>query len=183
MRLYLVRHAKPLVAPGVCYGRSDVPVDPAEQTRIAAILRAQLPAGVALFSSPLKRCAGLAAELHATLACGPVVLDQRLAEIDFGSWEMRTWQAIGKADIDAWAADTVYYQPGGGESVLHMAERIAQFYEALLAAETSAAIVICHAGAIRLLREKARDLSTLAMARAAAAIPHQIGYGELIVLP
>ena len=27
MRLWLVRHAQPLVAPGVCYGATDMPAD------------------------------------------------------------------------------------------------------------------------------------------------------------
>jgi alpha-ribazole phosphatase len=183
MRLYLVRHPRPQLAPEVCYGRSDVAVDPQERARVVDLLRAQLPSHLPLFSSPLQRCAGLAADLCGALDLGPVTLDPRIAEIDFGSWEMRTWQQIGRAEIDAWAADTVGYRPGGGESVLQMAARIAQFYDALLAANTSAAIVICHAGAIRLLRERARGLSVEAMARAAASTPHQIGYGELLVLP
>ncbi|MBV8617950.1 MAG: phosphoglycerate kinase, partial [Curvibacter sp.] len=28
-RLWLVRHARQLIAPGTCYGRLDVPADPA----------------------------------------------------------------------------------------------------------------------------------------------------------
>jgi alpha-ribazole phosphatase len=179
MRLWLVRHPRPIIAPGICYGRSDLAVDPLEQARVAAALRPQLPEGAPLYSSPLQRCAGLAAALDR----GAVILDERLAEIDFGSWELRPWDDIGRAEVDAWAADTGGYRPGGGESVLQMAVRIAAFHDALLAARTPCAVVICHAGAIRLLRERARGLSVPEMARTAAASAHRIAYGELVLLP
>ncbi|MEO7576872.1 MAG: histidine phosphatase family protein [Massilia sp.] len=179
MQLYLVRHPPPIVAAGVCYGRSDLAVDPREQARIVAALLPHLPEGAPLYSSPLRRCADLAVALDR----GPVILDERLMEIDFGSWELRAWDDIGRAEIDAWAADTCGYRPGGGESVLHMATRIAAFHDALLAAGKTQAVVICHAGAIRLLRERARGLAPPEMARAAAAASHRIAYGELVLLP
>ena len=43
--------------------------------------------------------------------------DARLAELDFGHWEMQSWDGIPRAEVDAWAADVAHYRPGGGESV------------------------------------------------------------------
>ena len=177
MRLYLVRHLQPSVAPGICYGRSDLAVE--AQLHVDALpgLRGQLPVGIPVFSSPLVRCASLASAL-----CTDVRVDPRLAELDFGGWEMRSWDAIPRAEIDAWAADTAVYRPGGGESVFDMARRIDAFYADLMHARLDAAVVVCHAGAIRLLAARARGLDPLAMAQTAGAQPHAIGYGEVVIL-
>jgi alpha-ribazole phosphatase len=177
MRLYLVRHLQPDVAPGVCYGRSDLTVDAGLHADALPGLRGQIPPGVALFSSPLLRCASLARALSAE-----VRFDARLAELDFGAWEMRSWDAIPRAEIDAWAADVASYRPGGGESVVDMARRIGAFYDELMREQLPAAVLVCHAGAIRLLAARARGLGPLAMAHEAAERPHAIGYGEVILL-
>lgn len=177
LRLHLLRHLAPLVAPGVCYGRTDLATNLAAQALALPALRAALPADAPLYSSPLQRCAVLAAALG-----HPVHIDARLAELDFGAWEMRPWDAIPRADIDAWAADVACYRPGGGESVAGMALRIAAFHADLAATGVSDAVVVCHAGAIRLFTALAAGASVAAAARAAAARPHAIGYGEIVVL-
>ncbi|GGE90816.1 histidine phosphatase family protein [Massilia psychrophila] len=180
MQLYLVRHPQPLVGPGLCYGRTDLAVAPAETARVGAALSNALPAGAALFSSPLQRCLDLAEALGGAAA---PTCDARLAELDFGNWEMQSWEHIARADIDAWAADVVHYRPGGGESVLHMAERVSAFYADLAALSLARAIVVCHAGTIRLLAECGRGATALQMAQRAAAQPHRIAYGGLLLLP
>ena len=177
MRLYLVRHLPPLVAPGVCYGRTDLATDPAAQVLALPALRAALPADAPIYSSPLQRCVVLAHALAST-----VTLDARLAELDFGAWEMQPWDAVPRAGIDAWAADVAGYRPGGGDSVTDMAARVAGFYADIMAANLQEAIVVCHAGTIRLLTARAAGLDVSAMAQAAAAHPHRIQYGEIVIL-
>ncbi|TFW27373.1 histidine phosphatase family protein [Duganella callida] len=179
MELILVRHPQPLVAPGVCYGRTDLAVAPELLQQTGAALRAMLPADAPLYSSPLRRCAELA-----TLLSPRPRHDARLAEIDFGAWEMRPWDDIPRADIDAWAADMVHYRPGGGESVLRMAERIASFYNDLQRQpdEGGQIVVICHAGAMRLLSACHAGLAPAEMARQAAQTAHQIPYGATLIL-
>ena len=177
MRLYLVRHLQPMVAPGVCYGRSDLAVDAQLQADAVPALREQLPTGVAHYASPLLRCASLARALSEH-----VRFDARLAELDFGAWEMRSWDVIARAEIDAWAADVSNYRPGGGESVFDMAIRIDAFYADLVRAQLPAAVLVCHAGAMRLLAARARGMDTRAMAQEAAARPHAIGYGAVVIL-
>ena len=186
MRLFLVRHPPPLIAPGICYGSTDLAVDPAELTRVLAALRGTLPSGAPLFSSPLRRCAGLAAALAASLDAAAPTIDARLAELDFGDWEMRPWDAIVRADIDAWAADMAHYRPGGGESVFLMAVRVRAWHAHLMrhaqAHAIEHAIVVCHAGTMRLLSACHAGLSLPDMALHAARTPHKIGYGATIVL-
>lgn len=177
MKLHLVRHLAPLVAPGTCYGRTDLAV-PAQALALAAPpLRAVLPPDAPVLSSPMRRCVSLAAAL-----APEVRYDARLVELDFGSWEMRAWDTIPRAEIDAWAADVARYRPGGGESVTDMAERIAAFYADLMRENWSDVVIVCHAGAMRLLSACSAGLHPPDMAREAAERPHAIGYGEIIVL-
>jgi alpha-ribazole phosphatase len=174
MQLILVRHPQPLVAAGVCYGSTDLAIAPGQLEQTLAAL--QLPAGLPIYSSPLRRCAELAARLTPTPR-----YDARLVEMHFGAWEMQPWDAIPRAAIDAWAADMVHYRPGGGDSVLQMAERIAAFH-ADIQRQHDAAIVICHAGAMRLLAASHAGLSPAAMAQQAAQSAHQIPYGAMLTL-
>lgn len=178
MRLILVRHPQPLVAPGTCYGRTDLAVAPEQLELTLAALAPQLPAGLPLYSSPLQRCAGLAARISAA-----PVFDERLIEMDFGTWEMQPWDTIPRAGIDAWTADLVNYQPGGGESVLRMAVRISAFHADLQRQLGGGeAVIVCHAGAMRLLLACHAGLAPAEMALQAAQTPHKIAYGATLVL-
>jgi alpha-ribazole phosphatase len=171
MKLILVRHPQPQVAPGICYGSTDLAIAPGQLEKTLAAL--ELPAGLPIYSSPLRRCAELAARLSDN-----IIYDARLAEMHFGDWEMQPWDVIPRAAIDAWAADILHSQPGGGESVLQMAERITAFYNTL----TGDAIIICHAGAMRLLAARHAGLAPAEMALQAAQTAHQIPYGSTLTL-
>ena len=125
-RLWLVRHAQPLVAPGLCYGRLDMLADAAATAASAQALAAALPASVLLaHHSPLQRCEQLAQALQALRPGLALDADARLQELDFGSWEGRAWDAIGRAPVDAWTADFASHRPGGGESLADMLQRVA----------------------------------------------------------
>jgi alpha-ribazole phosphatase len=177
VRLHLLRHTAPIVAPGICYGRSDVAAEPIAADALAR-LRAQLPAGAPLYSSPLRRCTELA---HA-LDIGAPMIDARLAELDFGRWELQRWDDIARAEIDAWAQDIAFYRPGGGECAHDMARRVAAFCDELGRAPHPDAVVVCHAGTMRLLAARERGLAPAEMARAAAAEASTIAYGALLTL-
>jgi alpha-ribazole phosphatase len=181
MQLILVRHPQPLVATGICYGRTDLAVADDQMAQTLEALSASLPHGRPLYSSPLRRCASLAAQLAPQLHSPAAIIDARIAEIDFGAWEMRPWDDIPRADIDAWTRDLVRYRPGGGESVLRMAERIAAFHADIQRRQHDA-IIICHAGTMRLLAASHAGLPPAEMALQAAQRPHQIGYGATLVL-
>jgi alpha-ribazole phosphatase len=180
MHLYLVRHPEPLTSSGVCYGRTDLAVAPGEDARVASALAARLPAEIRLISSPLQRCAGLATALGHAFGSA-VHFDARLVEMDFGQWESRAWNEIPGAETAAWFANVVAYRPGGGESLIEMAERVSAFYADVKSARQDS-IIICHAGTIRLLQACGRDLSLAGMARYAALLRHKIGFGEVIAL-
>lgn len=123
-RLWLVRHAAPVVARGTCYGALDIPADAAATQAAALRLAASLPAGSQVFCSPLQRCEQLAQALQALrpdLAAKP---DPRLREMDFGAWEGQLWDHIPKSHIDTWTAAFATHAPGGGESLGAMLARV-----------------------------------------------------------
>jgi alpha-ribazole phosphatase len=141
MRLHLIRHPKPRIEPGICYGRLDIPakIDMADVAR----LRAELPSGLPVWSSPLQRCRQLAEQLHPR-----PLIDDRLAELDFGDWEGLPWDDIPRHELDAWAADIAGYVPPGGESPRQLQQRALDFITGLAVPE---AVIVTHAGVIRTL--------------------------------
>lgn len=147
MKLWLARHAQALVAEGVCYGASDVAADAQATREAAATLAAALPRGLAVSTSPLQRCTQLAEALQALRPDLAFGRDARLAEMDFGCWEGRRWDAIAPADYAAWTADFAGHRCGGGECVSDLLARVAQ---ALAAARAGgSALWITHGGVVR----------------------------------
>jgi alpha-ribazole phosphatase len=178
MRLYLVRHPRPEVPAGHCYGRSDLPASEPDIVRVLGSLGERgLPGAMPVYASPLARSALLARRLVPAPS-----FDVRLAEMDFGAWELRSWDAIARSEIDAWSADLLYYRPGGGESVMDVARRVAAFDADIRRAGHTDALVICHAGTMRLLHSLHLGGALPEAALRAAQTPHQIDYGEVMML-
>jgi alpha-ribazole phosphatase len=124
-RLWLARHARPLLEPGLCYGRLDAPADAQATREAAAALARALPALALVRHSPLQRCELLALDLQALrpdLASNP---EPRIVEMNFGAWEGHPWNAIARAEIDAWTARFADHPPGGGEPLAAMLRRVA----------------------------------------------------------
>ncbi|NLF29709.1 MAG: alpha-ribazole phosphatase [Planctomycetes bacterium] len=146
MAVILVRHTRPAVAEGVCYGRLDIDAADSFAAEAAAVLAA-VPACDRLVTSPARRCRRLADHIAVAHRL-PVAVDPALAEMDFGHWEGRTWEDIGTESLDAWAADFLRFRGHGGESVEQFARRV----RAALARHDSPderVLIVCHAGVIR----------------------------------
>ncbi|TDG09128.1 alpha-ribazole phosphatase [Paraburkholderia guartelaensis] len=152
MDLVLIRHPAVAVDAGVCYGASDVPLagDATQQAeslvgRIAA-LGIREPQRIE--TSPLTRCASVAAALGLLRGHTPQA-EARLAEMDFGAWEMQRWDAIEREQIDAWAANFEHAREHGGESVAQFDARVSGWFDTLDAREKSTVWAVTHAGVIR----------------------------------
>lgn len=148
MKLWLARHARPLIEPGLCYGASDIAADTDATYEAAEALAAQLPRGLAVASSPLGRCVQLARALHELRPDLAFTRDARLAEMDFGQWEGRPWEAIAPAEHVAWMADFAGYRCGGGESVQAFLARVRLALDAMRA-NGADALWITHGGVVR----------------------------------
>lgn len=148
-RLYLVRHAAVSVPCGVCYGRSDVALATSGKAHAQWLLPLLPPAPI--FSSPLSRCLLLARALAGQ--AGTVQVDARLAEMDFGDWEMRAYDDIPREQIDAWAAAPLAFRVPGGESGEVVMTRVEAALMAILDA-TNEAIIVSHGGPLRAIMGK-----------------------------
>ncbi|MGQ2978888.1 MAG: histidine phosphatase family protein [Polaromonas sp.] len=148
MKLWLVRHAPVLLAPGSCYGALDVPADDAETRASAQALADVLPQGLRIITSPLQRCEQLAQALHGLRPDLTLAVDKRLQEMNFGNWEGRRWDAIARSEFDAWTADFAGHLVGGhGESVRAVMDRVGQAFDSL--PRDADAVWVTHAGIIR----------------------------------
>jgi len=169
VRVFLIRHPRPAVAAGTCYGASDL--DLADDVLdCAARLRAILPAHLPLFSSPLRRCRRLAEALH-----DAPIYDARLREMDFGAWELRSWNEIPRAEIDAWAAAPITYAPPAGESVGALRARVTAFLDEHARPNGEDFAVVTHAGVMRVFAAQLLGLAEETWFKL------RFGYGELAV--
>jgi alpha-ribazole phosphatase len=147
------RHPKPLGAQGRCIGRTDLPLDRRKAKRLAhGIRRAARLHGWprVVYSSPLQRCALVGRQLKRWGWRHHV--DAALLEMDFGSWDGQLWQHIALSQIDQWCADFLGDQPGDGESLRELFERVAAWLSAQALGESPAGqcvpprLVVAHAG-------------------------------------
>lgn len=142
MKLTLLRHP-PIQAEGRCYGRLDIPLTP--NVLHDALDGLQDLQGMTVYSSPASRCLQLAQHLSPY----PIIWPE-LQELDFGTWEGKNWDDIDRRELDAWAADIWHYQPGGGESAAGLRERWGIARYRLQQTGLPHAVVISHAGLIRM---------------------------------
>lgn len=153
MKLWLLRHARPRVDGGVCYGALDVAADEAATLEAAQQAAHALPAGLTVWYSPLQRCEQLAhilRGLRPDLALKP---EPKLREMDFGTWEGKTWDAVPRQEMDAWVEDFGDYRVGGADSTQAVLERVAlalaDFRQQLRVAGGQDGVWVTHAGVIR----------------------------------
>ena len=171
MGLILVRHTRPKVAEGLCYGQTDLELAGTFADDAAAILAA-LPAIHRVASSPLQRCRALARYI-ADAGELPLEFDERLMEMDFGAWEGQHWSEIPASEVDAWDEDFLQARSHGGESVAMFMSRV----EAALAdwsARRETIAVVTHAGVIKVACSRSSELPR--------NFDASIGFGGIIAL-
>ena len=147
MKLWLVRHARPLIEPGVCYGATDVAADSSATLEAAACLASLLPVQAPVLCSPSQRCVQLARNLQELRPGLRWQADARLTEMNFGCWEGWRWCDIPHKEFIPWIARFHDYRFGGCESTGEVMERVAQ---ALSDSQPQQELIwITHAGVIR----------------------------------
>ena len=149
MAVILLRHTRPAVAEGTCYGRTDLALAPCFAAEAARLADA-LPRVQRIVTSPLSRCHRLATHLAAARGLA-LDIDPRLTEMDFGSWEGQPWDAIPRPELDAWAEDLLHARPHGGETVAELAARTRAALDDL-ALGPRPVLAVTHAGVIKAAR-------------------------------
>lgn len=147
MEIYLIRHTKVDVPANICYGQSDVSLaDSFEEETNTILKKISNSNNFILYSSPLIRCKFLANKIHGS----QINLDSRLMELNFGDWELKTWDEIGKVQFDIWHSNFVYNKVPNGESYFELFERVVAFWEEIILKKENF-ILITHGGVIRAL--------------------------------
>lgn len=168
MSLIALRHTRPSIQEGVCYGRTDLPLH-GDIDQAFASVSDRLPVFQTIFSSSLSRCA-LLAEYLACQHQKHLCFDDRLLEMDFGCWEAISWDHIPRHELDAWAENFEHARPHGGESVAMLETRVRSFLTDIEGLSDTP-LIITHAGVIRAM---------LAIAGAPDAWQTNIPFGEFV---
>jgi alpha-ribazole phosphatase len=176
MIVYLLRHTKPEIEAGICYGQSDIGLSKSFSDEQSSIKdRLSTIAFDSIFSSPLKRCVQLAEALCSDNM--KIIIDNRLMEMNFGTWEMKNWQEISiSSEAQNWFNDYINVKCPGGESFMDLQNRVKDFLNMLKGySKFKNPLIITHAGVIR------------AMYSITEMIPKEsfnlnIGFGELKTL-
>jgi alpha-ribazole phosphatase len=149
MKLWIARHAKPLIESGICYGALDVAADAPHTLQAAHALAQALPVHCKVWVSPLQRCMQLADALSALRPELKPQTDVRLREMDFGRWEGVAWDAIPLADMQAWTGDFGAHRFGGVESANEVLARVGHVWDAARQHPGENHVWITHAGVAR----------------------------------
>ena len=162
MEITLVRHTT--VAPEwqtVCYGNTNVPLADTfemEATKVAREIDASLYDRI--LSSPLSRALKLAQ--YCVPASISIEVDDRLREMNFGSWEGVSWEHI--LTKEQRVSDFFEYfidqpAPDGGESLKGLAKRIAALITELYLSGAKRVLLFCHGGVINATRAMAGQIT------------------------
>jgi len=148
MEIYLVRHTETICEKGICYGQSDVDIAEPFQIVFDEIIT-QLPSEAVIFSSPLKRCVILAKHIQEKIKTISYQEDERLKEMNFGDWELKSWNEIPSEELNPWMEDFVNIKVSNGESFTELHERVGNFLSNEISNLKHPVIIVAHAGIIR----------------------------------
>lgn len=176
MILYLIRHTQPDVQAGICYGQTNLGLADSFQAEVEAI-KARL-GEVALthsFSSPLQRCFKLAQELSGKKL---IHTDDRLMELNFGDWEMKSWDEINQSEAGKiWFSDFIHKPCPNGECYINLQDRIINFMQGFKSIpDNSQVLIVTHAGPIRSF------LTLLEGVEPTTSFDQMVHYGDIIKL-
>jgi alpha-ribazole phosphatase len=172
VEIYLIRHTKPLVRDGICYGATDLELPDSFSGDVKKVLQklSDAPAKGQIYSSPLKRCTAMAN----LIGEGQFNTDWRLKELNFGQWEMQPWDRIYSDDLEHWLKNYTTVHCPGGESFTDVYKRVAAFLTELFSKKSQKAYVVSHKGTIQAM------LAYTLRIPLKKSTSIQIDYGEII---
>lgn len=137
---YLVRHGETAwnAEEKLC-GRTDLDLNEEgrrQAERLGERLRALPP--TAIYASPLQRTVETASIIALGSGLTPI-LDARIIELDFGTWEGQLFSAVKTDDRESyrrWDADPARVAPPGGESGMEAIARVVPFLDEVRARHT-----------------------------------------------
>jgi alpha-ribazole phosphatase len=148
----LLRHGEPLG--GRRYrGQIDDPLSEQGWREMWQAVSGAMP-WQTIISSPLRRCSEFARLLSEQQSL-PLIVDDRLREVGFGSWEGFTRQQLRARDetiLSRFYHDPLNCRPEGAEDLVSFTQRVSEAYQqAIDSCAGQHLLIIAHAGVIRSL--------------------------------
>lgn len=172
MELFIIRHTPVAVDSTICYGQSDVELND-QFDHYFNLYKNNLPSTFdKVFSSPLKRCSTLAKALTQT----EITEDNRLMEMNFGDWELKSWNDIPMEESKNWTDNFDIVKTPQGESLNDLFNRIQDFYNELKEQNFKNVLIVTHAGPIRCFWANILEISL----KNSFKIP--VGFGEILTI-
>lgn len=157
MKIYFIRHTAVDVPAGYAYGQTDVNTK-ASFTEEAQCVKRKIETIQfdQVWSSPLSRCSKLAS------FCGfpNAIKESRIMEINFGEWEMKTWEEIS-ADprSEKWFNDWVNTPIPQGESLQNQYDRVKDFLDTIRGEKYNNVCLFTHGGVLACARVYIGEIS------------------------
>jgi broad specificity phosphatase PhoE len=142
--ILLVRHGRTESnASGLLLGRADPSLDEVGREQAAALGRAVGHVDLVV-SSPLGRARQTAAQID-----GPVRVDDRFVELDYGEWDLQPLGGLPRGTWERWQREPGFAPPGG-ESLLDVGQRVREALEELVdEARTSTVAIVTHVSPLK----------------------------------
>ncbi|MEO1206066.1 MAG: histidine phosphatase family protein [Pseudomonadota bacterium] len=184
-RILMIRHTRVCDSlKGLCYGATDVALSKDADTEMDAVCQAltsKLPADIELtvVHSGLSRAARLAEKISNTFKTREPAVDPRIQEMNFGEWELKSWQGIFLS-VGHRMSDMIHkpetYAPPGGETAHAVRDRVLAWYNDATAKTPPGVLTIAvsHGGPIAALRGTLAEQSAMEWPKLIPA------YGEII---
>lgn len=179
MQLTLIRHTRVDVPTGICYGQTDVPLASTFPDEADLVKQQLKPFHFdVVFTSPLTRAVRLAEY------CGfsHAVKDERLLELNFGDWEMQSYDQLYQTDqrFKYWCDHYWDTPTPHGESLAIQAQRFLSFKNSLallpIASDQSHFAAFCHGGILAIALAQQTEIP---LQQALSQVPP---YGSVITI-
>ncbi|MBL1404801.1 MAG: histidine phosphatase family protein [Rhizobiales bacterium] len=155
--MIFLRHPKPDIGEGICYGRTDMDIADIGHVQIEEALRTT-PKITKLLSSPALRCRKLTLSLAQRDGIEPI-FDERLWELDMGDFEGVRWDTMDREQSNNWLSDPINASPPNGEAFGDLQKRVLAAIEDHMEEPHETIIVICHASPIRAVQMAWQNIS------------------------
>lgn len=170
MEIHLIRHTAVENPENLCYGFAEMLLRK-NYTEDFKALDLDEDYNV-IISSPSQRCCLLADYFKFEYQT-----DERLREMNFGSWEMKKWTDIPEEEINPWYKNFIHINVSGGENLLEMQIRVLSFWnEFIHRKDIEKVLIVTHTGVIRLILQAVLQFPLENM------FSIQIDYGKKVVI-
>lgn len=147
MIIHIIRHTRPNIEPGICYGQTDIGLAETFETESDCVVEKLLACYDAVYTSPLQRCYRLSKKLKSKV----LKSDSRLMEYNFGEWELMPWNEFKSDAAQSWMNNYTEQAAPNGDSLVDMKARVTEFWSELLKKNHNTAAIVTHSGVQRLI--------------------------------